>query len=207
MFLGCFSIFHLNIWWAFLWPHIVNSSWHLCGAPPSARNTLPSSFYSGLHQAWLCDLPWLHCSGAHVSVLGSCGGCADCLYLLSWCLTILGYLILFPHKFTSLWRGQAVSLCEEPRIGLVIMNVCWMNVQTQSDWPKMFESVTLSLLLLERIKRWWSTWSLCWGRPPGVHCVVSPWCEGWFIFICVHSLERGHSHRALNPCLVCQCFL
>lgn len=36
------------------------------------------------------------------------------------------------------------------------------------------------------------------GRPPGVHCVVSPWCEGWFIFICVHSLGRGHSHRALE---------
>ena len=25
MFVGCFPIFHLNIWWAFLWPHLVTS--------------------------------------------------------------------------------------------------------------------------------------------------------------------------------------
>ena len=41
------------------------------------------------------------------------------------------------------------------------------------------------------------------GRTPGVHCVMSPWCEGWLISICVYCLERGHSHGALNPCLIC----
>ena len=65
-------------------------------------------------------------------------------------------------------------------------------------WPKMFKSVTLSLHLVGRVKRWWSVWSLGWGRAPSVHCIVSSWCEGWFILICVHSLERGHSHRALE---------
>ena len=34
-----------------------------------------------------------------------------CLCLMSWCLTILGCLILFSHKFMSSWRGQTVSFC------------------------------------------------------------------------------------------------
>ena len=63
----------------------------------------------------------------------------------------------------------------------------------------MFKSVTLRTLLVGRVKWWCSVWSWCQGRPPGVPCVVSPWREGWFIWICVHCLERGHSHRALNP--------
>ena len=173
MFVGCSSIFHLNVWWAFLWPYLVTSSLHLCGVPPSAGNILPSSSYSGLltdsssysQGPRVCDLPWLHCYGVHASALGSCRGCADWLYLLPLCLTILGCLILFPLKFMSPWRGQAVSFCEEPSIGLVIMNVCWMNVQTPSDGPRMFESVTLSLLLLGRVKWWWSVWSWCQAEP------------------------------------------
>ena len=128
--------------------------------PPSLTDS--SSYSQG---PCVCDLPWLHCSGVHASDLGSCVGCADCLYLLSLCLTILGCLILFPHKFMSPWRGQAVSFCEEPSTGLVIMNVCWMNVQTPSDGPRMFESVTLSLLLLGRVKWWWSVWSWCQAEP------------------------------------------
>ena len=30
-----------------------------------------------------------------------------------WCVTVLGCLILFPHKFMSSWRGQTVSFCHQ----------------------------------------------------------------------------------------------
>ena len=62
----------------------------------------------------------------------------------------------------------------------------------------MFKRATLSLHLIGRVKWWWGMRSLDRGRAPGVHCVVSPWCERLFILICVHSLERGHSPRALE---------
>ena len=124
MFLDCFSIFNLNIWWAFLWPHLVTSHF----APLRS----PSSFYSGL-QAWLtpahlqgprvCDLPWLHCSGLHASALSSHGRCADCLCLSSPNLVVANSL---PPQVHEPWRGQAVSFCEEPSTGLMIMNVEWM---------------------------------------------------------------------------------
>ena len=77
------------------------------------------------------------------------------------------------------------------------MLVEWM-FKCKCHWPKMFKSVTLSLHLVGRVKWWWSVWSLGQGRALSVQCIVSPWCEGWFILICVHSLERGHSHRALE---------
>ena len=205
MFLNCFSIFHLNIWWAFLWPHLVTSHF----APLRS----PSSFYSGL-QAWLtpahlqgprvCDLPWLHCSELHIPALGSLGGCDDCLCLLSPNFVVANSL--HPQVHERLEGTGCVFLWGSWH-RLVIMNVCWMNVQTQYDWPEMFASVTLSLLLLERVKWWCSVWSWCWADPWVCTMLMSPWCDGWFISICVHSLERGHLHRALNLCLVCWCFL
>ena len=89
----------------------------------------------------------------------------------------------------SSWRGQAVFFCHQwgPGPGLVVMNACWKNVQTQSNWPTVFKRVTWSLCLVGRVKWWWSVWSWCWDRAPGVHCVVSP-CED------------------LNSCLGCWCF-
>ena len=183
------------------------------GAPPSAGNTLPSSFYSGLHQAWLTPVHllrvhmcvWLALTPL-LRVAHLCSGLpwGLCWPFLSIVSQVFWLLILFSNTFMSPWRGQVMSFCEEPGPGLVIMNVCWMNVQTQSDWCRMFESVTLSLFSLERLKWWCSVWYWCWGTP-SVHCVVR-----WgmvYLYLCVHSLERGHSHVALNPCLVCWCFL
>ena len=203
MFLDYFSIVHLNIWWAFLWPHLVTSHF----APLQS----PSSFYSGL-QAWLQLIFMVHV-------------CVTCLYSTApsyifqlwaplgavmtisvYCLLILWLLGLFAHKFMSAWRGQAVSFCEEPGTGLWLWKfVEWMLRLRQID-PKLFEIVTESLLL-ERVKWGWSVWSWCRPDPWVCTMLMSPWCEGWFILICVHSLERGHLHRVLNSCLVCWCFL
>ena len=106
------------------------------------------------------------------------GGHGVCLCLMSWCLTILGCLILFPHKFMSSWRGQKCLsvISGEPGPGLVVMNACWKNVQTQSDWPTVFTRVIGSLCLVGRVKWWWSVWSWCWDRALKVHCIVPP-CE------------------------------
>ena len=205
MFLDCFSIFHLNIWWAFLWPHLVTSHF--------APRLSPSYFYSGL-QAWLtpahlqgprvCDLPWFHCSELHIPALGSLGGCDDCLCLLSPSFVVANTLCPQVHECLE-GTGCVFLWGAWHRLG--IMNVSWMNVQTPLDWPKMFEIVTESLLLLERVKWRWSVWSWCRADPWVCTMLMSPWCEGWFILICVHSPERGHLHRALNSCLVCWCFL
>ena len=98
MFLDYFSIVHLNIWWAFLWPHLVTSHF----APLQS----PSSFYSGL-QAWLQLIFRVHV----------CVTCPDSTALgympLLWApmgavltisvyyVPILWLLILFPHRFMS----------------------------------------------------------------------------------------------------------
>ena len=179
MFVDYFSIFYLNILWSFLWLHLVTSdcTFLISPSPATAGNTLPCSFFSGLLQAWLTPT---HLLRVHV-----CVTCPDSIALgympLLWApmgavltvsvysLPILWLLILFPHRFMSPWRGQVVSFCEAPSTGLVIMNACWMNVQTPSDWPRMFASVTLILPLLERVKWWWNLWSWCRGRPLGVH--------------------------------------
>ena len=205
MFLDCFSIFHLNIWWAFLWPHLVTSHF--------VPRLSPSYFYSGL-QAWLtpahlqgprvCDLPWFHCSELHIPALGSLGGCDDCLCLLSPSFVVANTLCPQVHECLE-GTGCVFLWGAWHRLG--IMNVSWMNVQTPLDWPKMFEIVTESLLLLERVKWGWSVWSWCRADPWVCTMLMSPWCEGWFILICVHSPERGHLPRALNSCLVCWCFL
>ena len=77
------------------------------------------------------------------------GALCGCLCLMSWCVTVLGCLILFLHKFMSSWRWWAVSfvICAEPDPGLVVLNVCWMNVQTQSHWSKMFKKVWLYVFI------------------------------------------------------------
>ena len=132
MFVDYFSIFYLNILWTFLWPHLVTSDFvPFWGLPPcpTAGNTLPWSFFSGLLQAWLTQthLFRVHmcvtCPHLHASALSSHGRCADrpCLLSPNFVLPIL-----FPHRFMSPWRGQAVSFCEEPSTGLMIMNVEWM---------------------------------------------------------------------------------
>ena len=196
MFLDCFSIFHLNIWWAFLWPHLVTSHF----SPLQS----PSSFYSGL-QAWLQLIFRVHVcvtcpdstAPSYISQLWAPLGAV--MTVSVYCLPILWLLILFAHKFMSAWRGKDMSFCEEPGTdSSVIMNVCWMNDQTQYDWPEMFASVTLSLLLLERVKWWCSVWSWCQADTWVCTMLMSPWCEECFILICVHSLERGHSPRALE---------
>ena len=43
------------------------------------------------------------------------------------------------------------------------------------------------------------------GNPECAQCSIS--MRWGMVYLCVHSLERGHSHMALNPCLVCWCFL
>ena len=118
-FVGCFSIFHLNIWWAFLWPHLVTSSLHLCGVPPSARNTLPSSFYSGLRQAWLTP--------AHILRILVCVTCPDSTALgytpLRWalegavltasiyCLCVSQFWGVLFSSLTSTWAPGGDRLC------------------------------------------------------------------------------------------------
>ena len=147
MFVDYFSIFYLNILWAFLWPHLVTSDFAPFWGPPpcpAAGNTLPCSFFFGLLQAW----PTLtHLLRVHV-----CVTCPDSTALgympLLWApmgavltisvyyVPILWLLILFPHRFMSPWRGQVVSFCGEPSTGLVIMNACWMNVESHLIDPE-----------------------------------------------------------------------
>ena len=203
MFVGCFSIFHLNTCWAFLWPHLVTSHF-----APLQR---PSSFYSGL-QAWLQLIFRVHVcvtcldSTALSYIFQLWASLGAVMTISVYCLLILWLLVLFAHKFMSPWRGQAVSFCEEPGTDLWLWKfVEWMFRPCWIDW-KMFEIVTESLLL-ERVKWGWSVWSWFWPDPWVCTMLMSPWCEGWFILICVHSIERGHLHRALNSCLVCWCFL
>ena len=163
----------------------------------------PSLTPAHLQGPCVCDLPWLHCSELHIPALGSLGAV---MTISVYCLLILWLLVLFAHKFMSPWRGQAVSFCEEPGTDLWLWKfVEWMFRPCWIDW-KMFEIVTESLLL-ERVKWGWSVWSWFWPDPWVCTMLMSPWCEGWFILICVHSIERGHLHRALNSCLVCWCFL
>ena len=164
----------------------------------------PSLTPAHLQGPRVCDLPWLHCSELHIPALGSLGGCDDCLCLLSPNFVVANSLRPQVHERLE-GKGHVFLWGAWHR--LVIMNVCWMNDQTQYDWPEMFASVTLSLLLLERVKWWCSVWSWCWADPWVCTMLMSPWCDGWFISIFVHSLERGHLHRALNSCLVCWRFL
>ena len=143
-----FYIFHLNIWHSSL----SLLTLHLCGGPPSAGNTLWSSLFSGLCQLWLqlifsrstfmqLALTPLLCVTQFCSELlwGLCG----CLFLMFCCLTVVGCLILFLHKFMSSWRWWAVSFCHQwgawPR---TCGFECLLNgVQTQAHWSKMFKRV------------------------------------------------------------------
>ena len=192
-----------------LWVLPVTSHFALCGCPSLCWGytlifpllwPLPAlTDCSSSQVPCVCDLPWLHCSGVHASALYSRGGCTGCLsnILVS---HNLGVAYSLPQ--TSSWApagiGFVLDILKVPGTRLVISNACWLNIQIQSDWLKMFKSVTLRTLLVGRVKWQCSVWSWCQGRPPGVHSVVSLWCEGWFILICVHCLEKGHSHRALN---------
>ena len=160
-FVEYFSIFHLNIWWViyFSTGHLEFSgsflsllTLHLCGGPPSAGNTLSSSLFSGLCQPWLhlifsrstfmqLALTPLLCVTQLCSDLlwGLCG----CLFPISGVSQFWGVLFSSP---TSSWAPGGDKLClsvisEEPCPGLVVMNTCWMNVQTQSHWSKMFKKV------------------------------------------------------------------
>ena len=95
MFVGCFSIFHLNIWWAFLWLYLVTSDFAPLWGPllllgihfllPSTLASTKPDWLQFIFSGSTCvyDLPWLHCSELHTSALGSLGGCADCLCPLS----------------------------------------------------------------------------------------------------------------------------
>ena len=129
MFLDCFSIIHLNIWWAFLWPHLVTSHF----APLQS----PSSFYSGL-QAWLQLIFRVHVcvtcpdSTAPSYIFQLWAPLGAVMTISVYCLLILWLLGLFAHKFMSAWRGQAVSFCEEPGTDLWL----WKFVEWMSDWPK-----------------------------------------------------------------------
>ena len=124
MFLDCFSIFHLNTWWAFLWPHLVTSHF----APLQS----PSSFYSGL-QAWLQLIFRVHMyvtcldstAPSYISQLWAPLG--PVMTVSVYRLLILWLLVLFAHNFMSAWRGQAVSFCEEPGTNLLLWKfVEWM---------------------------------------------------------------------------------
>lgn len=194
-----FYIFHLNIWWVFYsstgyleFSGISLSllTLHLCGGPPSDGNTLSSSLFSGLCQPWL-QLIFLRSTFMqlaltpllHVTQLcsGLLWGLYGCLCLMSWCVTVLGCLILFLHKFMSSWRWWAVSFCHQwgawhRTCGFECMlNECSNSVSLVQN---VYKSVTLSLLLVVRVKWCCRVWSWFGGRPPGVHCVVFPWCEG-----------------------------
>ena len=133
MFVDYFSIFYLSILWSFLWlylvttdctflfPHLPCHCWEytpmflLLWPPPSLTDSNSSS--QGPRGG---DLPWLHCSGLHASALSSHGSCADHLCLLSPNFVVANSL---PPQVHEPLRGQAVSFCEEPGTGLVIMNV------------------------------------------------------------------------------------
>ena len=156
-----FYIFHLNIWWVFYSSTVYLEfsgislsllTLHLCGGPPSDGNTLSSSLFSGLCQPWLqlifsrstfmqLALTPLLCVTQLCSDLlwGLCG----CLFPISGVSQFWGVLFSSP---TSSWAPGGDKLClsvisEEPCPGLVVMNTCWMNVQTQSHWSKMFKKV------------------------------------------------------------------
>ena len=131
MFLDCFSIFHLNTWWAFLWPHLVTSHF----APLQS----PSSFYSGL-QAWLQLIFRVHMyvtcldstAPSYISQLWAPLGAVMTVSVC--CLPILWLLILFTHKFMSTWRGKDKSFCEEPGTDLWLwMFVEWMIKPSMID--------------------------------------------------------------------------
>ena len=98
-----------------------------------------------------------------------------------WCLGVSHFWGVLFSSPTSSWDPGGEGLClsvisGEPHPGLVVMNACWMNVQTQSDWPTVFTRVTGSLCLVERVKWWWSVWSWCLDRALEVHYIVPP-CE------------------------------
>ena len=131
MFLDCFSIFHLNIWWAFLWPHLVTS--HFSPLRSS------SSFYSGL-QAWLQFIFRVHVcvtcpdstAPSYISQLWAPLGAVMTVSVC--CLPILWLLILFAHKFMSAWRGKDMCFCEEPGTDLWLwMFVEWMIKPSMID--------------------------------------------------------------------------
>ena len=152
MFVDYFSIFYLNILWAFLWPHLVTSDfapfwgppplprcWEytpmflLLWPPPSLTNSNSSS-----QGPRVCDLPWLHCSGLHASALSSHGSCADRLCLLSPNFVVANSLPPQVHEplegtgCVFLWGAQHRTCDYE-----CLLNECWIP----SDWPRMFESV------------------------------------------------------------------
>lgn len=104
------------------------ASSHICtfvGAPPSAANACSPSSFSGSHQPRLTQL-----------ILSG----SMCVRLT---LTPLFWVrcIVFSHQFMGSWRdGLYLSVISEvPSTGLVFTNACWMNVQTQFDWPKMLK--------------------------------------------------------------------
>ena len=164
MFVDCFSNFYLNTWWTFLWPHIVSCHFAPLWGPSLSWKYTPiflllwplpalTDSSSSSQTPYVCDLPLLHCSELHASALSSRGGCDDHFSLISPNFEVDNSLPLQVHE---LLEGTSCVFLWGTWHRLVIMNVCWMNVQTPSDWPKMLEIVTESLLLLERMK-WWCT--------------------------------------------------
>ena len=78
-----------------------------------------------------------------------------------WCLGVSQFWGVLFSSPTSSWVPGGDRLClsvisGEPGPGHVVMNACWKNVQTQSNWPTVFKRVTWSLSLVGRVKWWWS---------------------------------------------------
>ena len=137
MFVDYFSIFYLNILWAFLWPHLVTSDFAPFWGPPpcpAAGNTLPCSFFFGLLQAWLTPT---HLLRVHVGV--TCPDSTALGYMpLLWApmgavlticvyyLPILWLLILFPHRFMSPWGDRLCLSVRSPAqdLWLWMLNEC-----------------------------------------------------------------------------------
>ena len=60
-----------------------------------------------------------------------------------WCLSASQFCDVLFSSPTSSWAPGGDGLClsvisGEPGPGLVVMNTCWKNVQTQSSWPTVF---------------------------------------------------------------------
>ena len=216
MFVGCFSIFHLNIWWAFLWLYLVTSDFAPLWGPlpllgihfllPSTLASTKPDWLQFIFSGSTCvyDLPWLHCSSCTPLLWAPLGAVLTVSVHCLPSFLVANSLLQHVHEplegtgCVLLW-GAWPRTCDYECLLNECSNPVWLmqnvwkcDIKPPFTWK--IEVVTQWVILVL-------------GNPECALCSVSMRWGMVYLYLCVHSLERGHSHMALNPCLVCWCFL
>ena len=173
-----------------LWQLPVPSYFAPLWGPPSSGNILLASLFPGLCQPWL-QLTFSRCAFMQLVL-------TPLFHVTQLCSELLWGLCRLPLSNVLVCHSSGVSYSLPPQVhellegmGCVFLSSVRSPAQDLWFWmlvewmfkpsligPKCLKKYDTKSSLVGRVKLCCSVWSWFGGRPPGVHCVVSPSCEG-----------------------------